>query len=441
MVALRPEKARAVIISIFRKYFHSYSEASLISHIGFNMEELLYVYTTYYNNTRLELYDLMLGLHFAFCYPTQHRGASIWQVSRSTYISRCWVPIIKLANHLDEIKMSNRFLNLVQVEGTSAFVTLYTDSSDFKIPKPKSKQFQKEFYTYKNKKFAHRIAICVSVETGDLCWVSGVHRPGLHNDLTVNRIEGVAGMVQWFERIGADGIYKARTEPVYVTPHRKPKGGSLTTVQKDWNTDFGGGRVIVENVFSRVKQYDSMKTWRHSRDMHEIMARCVFQLAQVKNKFRPVRSKALRNRTGTNRSWRQAEAKGNRPIVPPRPPRRQRRRCINRGRGFRRRVRGRHEVQDPAEPVDDENPEDDEDNSSIDGLIQSENSSVERRAPARPIPIDEEIIREDLSSGEIGAQAVMLDHFARTSIRAHRYGDRGGRAARAARRAAAAASY
>ncbi len=85
----------------------------------------------------------------------------------------------------------------------------------------------------------------------------------------------------FFERIGADGAYKARTEPVFITPARKPKNGQLTDEQKEENRVKSSGRVIVENIFSRVKGYGCMRKWRCERGRHEWAAQLVFELVQV----------------------------------------------------------------------------------------------------------------------------------------------------------------
>lgn len=67
-----------------------------------------------------------------------------------------------------EIRMSNRFRDAIEVDG----ISLYTDSSDFQVGKPKTRQEQKQFWTWKNRKWAWRYAVAVNIQSGDLCWVS-----------------------------------------------------------------------------------------------------------------------------------------------------------------------------------------------------------------------------------------------------------------------------
>lgn len=105
-----------------------------------------------------------------------------------------------------------------------------------------------------------------------------------HSDLTISRVEELHLMedtVEFFEKIGADGVYKCRHDPIYKVPHRKPNNGVLTEQQKDENNSFSADRVVVENVFSRLKQWGCMRNWRHAYDKQVIAAQFVFQLVQV----------------------------------------------------------------------------------------------------------------------------------------------------------------
>ena len=100
-------------------------------------------------------------------------------------------------------------------------------------------------------------------------------------------------------------------------PHRKPRNDSLSNEQVEENDDFGGFRSVVENVFSRVKQFASMRAWRHKRHQHPIMARHCFQLTQVKNAHRPVRriEHVPDRKQRVLHSWLAAERHGSAPVV------------------------------------------------------------------------------------------------------------------------------
>ena len=302
---------------LYAKYFHRYSDSSFNSNLGLSLEEVCYVDAKYAPRCNLTKLDIMIGLHFAWRYPKQEEGAAIFKMSRPTYADRCWKAPIMIGVHGDEIKISNRHKDAVLIEGPEEYVTMMTDSSDFLVSKPgRSRVEQKRHYTFKNRKFAYRYAIAVSTQTGHLCWVSRGDPAGSVSDLTINRREGLAEKVRFFERIGADGAYKCRRDPVYKTPHRKPRGGSLTDAQQRENAAFSSRRVIVENVFSRVKQCATMQKWRHRRENHPTMADFVFQLTQVKNIHRPIRAveDTPARRIAVQESWREAEIRG----APPR---------------------------------------------------------------------------------------------------------------------------
>ncbi|GAB5366628.1 hypothetical protein AAMO2058_001159800 [Amorphochlora amoebiformis] len=62
----------------------------------------------------------------------------------------------------------------------------------------------------------------VSIDTGDICWLSDGDPAGSKGDITINREGGLSGKLKFFERIGADGAYLCRKDPEYVCPFRRP---------------------------------------------------------------------------------------------------------------------------------------------------------------------------------------------------------------------------
>jgi hypothetical protein len=218
---------------------------------------------------------------------------------RNTYRTKAWCTIVVLGTVMEEIKFSNRTTDHVEVYGPAANVTLWTDSSDILISKPKDKEEARRHWTLKNRKFALRYAVAVSAARGDLCWVSAGFPPGTSegSDIKMNRAAGlgVAGehlAVNFWERVGGDGAYRCKDDLQYVTPNRKPTWRQLDPEEKEENTEFSRHRVLVENVFARAKQFSAFQCWRHGRAKHGLMAELVFQLVQLKNRFRPMRSLA-----------------------------------------------------------------------------------------------------------------------------------------------------
>ena len=246
--------------------------------LGLSLVEVCYLHDKCAKAAGVAPRDVLCALHFLWRHPTQEAACALFKTSRNTHSDRHWVPVVKLSCHVDEIKMDNRFANPMEMAGSEAFVSLCTDSTDLRVPRQAD---FKRCFSFKNEKSAHRVAMCVSRTTGDICYVSSAHPAGAYNDISLNRAERTPERVQFFERIGADGTCICRREPVYVGPKRKPRGGELSAEDKKLNDKLGSQRAIVENVFSRVKQWESMKHWRHSLFKHRIAVALVFQLVQV----------------------------------------------------------------------------------------------------------------------------------------------------------------
>ncbi|MEM1009220.1 MAG: transposase family protein, partial [Myxococcota bacterium] len=206
-------------------------------------------------------------------------------------------------------KKENRFKDRIILHGPASCCSMMTDCADFCVTKPATKEEQKRHWTFKRRSFAHRCGIAVSVTTGDLRWVSEGDPAGSKGDLTITRRDGLLEGMKFFERMGADGAHLCKKDPEMMCPHRKKRNQSLTQAQRQWNTEFSRHRSMVENVFSRVKQFNSMRKWRHKREMHPALAHCVFGVVQIKNRFRPVRN-VDRSSIDNTTSWAQAEANG-----------------------------------------------------------------------------------------------------------------------------------
>eukprot|EP00466_Bigelowiella_natans_P007638 jgi/Bigna1/131657/aug1.15_g6365 len=262
---------------------------------GLSLQEVQHLWDKHRHETGLLRKDVLLALHFVWVHPTQQQGAATWKMHRNTCNCKCWVPVVTLGAHMHEIKLEARKSNLIRASGPASHVTLHVDATDCPIGKPKLKEDQRRFWTFKNRAFAKRCVAAVSASTGDLCWVSSGH-PAATSDLSIVRGEAGGGgerldtQAEWFERIGGDGAHLCRRDPKCVTPRRKPRGRPMPAADSDSNRAFGATRVIVENVFSRLKGWRVMTSWRHHRDLHDVAASLVFQLTQVNACKRPLAS-------------------------------------------------------------------------------------------------------------------------------------------------------
>jgi hypothetical protein len=69
-------------------------------------------------------------------------------------------------------------------------------------------------------------------------------------------IGGIPDSIPVLVDLGFQGVQKQ-----YVNirlPHKKPKGGKLTPLQKQENRELAQQRVVCENAFSRVKRYNAV---------------------------------------------------------------------------------------------------------------------------------------------------------------------------------------
>jgi hypothetical protein len=55
-----------------------------------------------------------------------------------------------------------------------------------------------------------------------------------------------------------------------LLPHKKPRGGELTSEQKDYNSVFASARVVNEHCISGIKRLrsvkDTLRNWKHGFD-------------------------------------------------------------------------------------------------------------------------------------------------------------------------------
>ena len=59
---------------------------------------------------------------------------------------------------------------------------LSVDGTDVRIP-----ERGRDWYSHKFKKSGLRYEVAVSIKSGDICWISGPHQPGLWNDVEIFR--------------------------------------------------------------------------------------------------------------------------------------------------------------------------------------------------------------------------------------------------------------
>eukprot|EP00466_Bigelowiella_natans_P007636 jgi/Bigna1/60773/fgenesh1_kg.15_\ len=222
------------------------------------MDEFLCLHFRHAKPNGMGIEHCMLTQHFAWRCPTTEEGAAVWRCCRQTHADKALSGTGTLGTVVrhNETKKENRFKDRIILHGPASCCSMMTDCADFCVTKPATKEEQKRHWTFKRRSFAHRHGTAVGVTTGDLCWVSEGDPAGSKGDLTITRRDGSLEGMKFFERMGADGAHLCKKDPEMTCPHRKKRNQSLTQAQRQWNTEFSRHRSTVENVFSRVEQFN-----------------------------------------------------------------------------------------------------------------------------------------------------------------------------------------
>jgi hypothetical protein len=138
---------------------------------------------------------------------------------------------------------------------------------------------QKELYTGYRKKHCLSYEVSCSLTTGLICSVLGPIG-GRWPDVTLCKRFGLLSKdfsTNDYEKFLGDKGYQGL--PEFITPH---KGKQLTNFQIADNEKIGEVRVIIENVFARLKHWQCLKQkFRHSLSLHTIVFKVVCNLVQL----------------------------------------------------------------------------------------------------------------------------------------------------------------
>jgi DDE superfamily endonuclease/Helix-turn-helix of DDE superfamily endonuclease len=96
----------------------------------------------------------------------------------------------------------------------------------------------------------------VSLLGGEAAWISGP-LPGKTHDANAYRATGAAGIVEMSGGGFGDKGYQGTG---LVTPKKKPRGGELTTADKDYNSQIASFRAPVERLVAHFKNWKIFHT-------------------------------------------------------------------------------------------------------------------------------------------------------------------------------------
>lgn len=173
------------------------------------------------------------------------------------------------------------------------------DGTEIQISRPAKKSFSSRVYSGKKKQHSLNVMVITKLN-GEIVYYSPL-RVGAHDQSHWNELD----LRKKFENkefgILGDGGFTFNREHDDVkiignAPHKKPRGGQLTTEQKNWNRNLSQVRVVVENAIRVIKTYKILagvfRHWRYGRGQikgKHILTVCV-TLANRRIKKTPLRS-------------------------------------------------------------------------------------------------------------------------------------------------------
>ena len=154
---------------------------------------------------------------------------------------------------------------------------ILVDTFETSVPRPSQEPQQKRLYSGKKKRHTIKTQI-VTDTTGEILDVDAGHR-GPAADKT---ILGESSVDEQFPKATkqADKGYHGATD--VEMPHRKPKGGELTSEHREENRQMASVRVHVEHGIRRVKAFKIVReNYRLATGLFPMVASAVVGLAQM----------------------------------------------------------------------------------------------------------------------------------------------------------------
>ncbi|HYN44830.1 MAG TPA: transposase family protein [Candidatus Limnocylindrales bacterium] len=273
-------------INLYNKYCHNYSSsendrkfASLTGTVPQVAETIFLKYGNHIllqNRTRL-----LIVLNFLKNSPTEDQGASLFELSRTTYRKYLWDTLLYLDFIMDEVHMKDRFMPFVPENGLFENVTLVVDATECAIDRPTRREDRNLYSNGRHKENTHgrynlKYTVGVQVATGKICFVSNPE-PGSVADIQALVNSDLVDYMTPGEIILADKGYQGH--PNCLSPF---KGTNLDATEEAFNEIIASVRQVVECVFSRMKIFGIIGKGRYRWDLSN--HRAVFNVcAQITN--------------------------------------------------------------------------------------------------------------------------------------------------------------
>ena len=153
------------------------------------------------------------------------------------------------------------------------------DSFETPIQRPSTADRQKRAYSGKKRTHTTKTQVA-SDGTGEVLDIDPGHR-GPKADITIYKESEVDQTYPNAEKIG-DKAYQSQDHKALITPHKKPKGGELTSEQKEENTRIAKERIYVEHGIRRIKAFRILRQdYRLALGLYPMITHAVVGLVQL----------------------------------------------------------------------------------------------------------------------------------------------------------------
>jgi len=207
----------------------------------------------------LEIEDKLFFVLFYFkCYPTFDLAGLLFDFNRSQ--ANRWLhrlqPILEAALGRELVLPKRQLTSLAEfIASFPEAERVVLDGVERPIQRPQDPQRQKRTYTGKKKRNTRK-HLGLSDQAKRILLLSPV-KDGSHHDKSMLDCLVLAEHIPIDIPIQVDLGFKGfedEYENIEI-PHKRPRGGQLTTDKKEENRAFSGERVVVEHAFGGVKRY------------------------------------------------------------------------------------------------------------------------------------------------------------------------------------------
>lgn len=206
-------------------------------------------------------HQLFFVLFYFKCYPTFDLAGIVFDLDRSQ--ANRWLhrlqPILETALG-KQLALPER-----KLESIEQFMTRFSDvkrvmidGTERPISRPQDTERQAQTYSGKKRRNTRKHLAVVDETKRVLVLTSA--QDGKHHDKRLLDEADLAGTIPDAIAIVVDlGFQGLQNEYNNILiGHKKPTGGSLTQVQKDFNRELSRERVVCENAFAGVKRYNAV---------------------------------------------------------------------------------------------------------------------------------------------------------------------------------------